>query len=74
MISALSICFLQAVIITGLLFNRPTQDFFALLFVPISLTAVLFYGKRGFLWIAAFAVALAVPLISSKAGPCLSAR
>jgi len=65
--------FLQAAIITGLLFNRPTQDFFALLFVPISLSAVLFYGKRGFLWIAAFTVALAVPLISSKAGPRLGA-
>jgi signal transduction histidine kinase len=62
---------LQAIFITGLLFNRPTQDFFALLFVPISLSAVLFYGKRGFLWIAAFAVALAVPLITSKAGPRL---
>ena len=45
---------LQAAIITGLLLNRPTQDFFALLFIPISLSAVLFYGKRGFLWIAAF--------------------
>ena len=60
---------LQAAIITGLLLNRPTQDFFALLFIPISLTAVLFYGKRGFLWIAAFTVALAVPLITSKARP-----
>ena len=65
--------FLQAAIITGLLLNRPTQDFFALLFIPISLSAVLFYGKRGFLWIAAFAVALAVPLITSKAGPRLGA-
>jgi signal transduction histidine kinase len=59
---------LQAAIITGLLFSRPTQDFFALLFIPISLSAVLFYGKRGFLWIAAFTVALAVPLITSKSG------
>jgi signal transduction histidine kinase len=59
---------LQAAIITGLLLNRPTQDFFALLFIPISLSAVLFYGKRGFLWIAAFTVALAVPLITSKSG------
>ena len=64
---------LQAAIITGLLLNRPTQDFFALLFIPISLSAVLFYGKRGFLWIAAFTVALAVPLITSKAGLPLGA-
>jgi len=63
----------QAAIITGLLFNRPTQDFFALLFIPISLSAVLFYGKRGFLWIAAFTLALAVPLITSKAGLPLGA-
>jgi signal transduction histidine kinase len=59
---------LQAAIITGLLLNRPTQDFFALLFIPISLSAVLFYGKRGFLWIAAFSLALAVPLITSHSG------
>ena len=64
---------LQAAIITALLLNRPTQDFFALLFIPISLSAVLFYGKRGFLWIAAFTVALAVPLITSKAGLPLGA-
>jgi signal transduction histidine kinase len=64
---------LQAAIITALLFSRPTQDFFALLFIPISLSAVLFYGKRGFLWIAAFTVALAVPLITSKAGLPLGA-
>jgi signal transduction histidine kinase len=63
----------QAAIITGLLFNRPTQDFYALLFIPISLSAVLFYGKRGFLWIAAFTLALAVPLITSKAGLPLGA-
>jgi signal transduction histidine kinase len=59
---------LQAAIITGLLFSRPNQDFFALLFIPISLSAVLFYGKRGFLWIAAFSLALAVPLITSNSG------
>jgi signal transduction histidine kinase len=64
---------IQAAIITGLLFSRPTQDFLALLFVPISLSAVLFYGRRGFWWIAAFAVALAAPLITSKAGLRLGA-
>jgi signal transduction histidine kinase len=64
---------IQAAIISGLLFSRPTQDFFALLFIPISLSAVLFYGKRGFLWVAAFTVALAAPLITSKAGPRLGA-
>ena len=64
---------LQAGIITGLLLNRPTQDFFALLLIPISLSAVLFYDKRGFLWIAAFTLALAVPLITSKAGLPLGA-
>ncbi len=57
---------LQAAIITALLFNRPQQDFFALLFVPISLSAVLICGKRGFWWIAAFALALAVPLIALR--------
>lgn len=59
---------LQAATITALLQNRQTQDFFALLFVPISLSAVLFYGKRGFWWIAAFALTLAVPLITSEIG------
>jgi len=64
---------LQAAIITALLLSRPTQDFFALLSIPISLSAVLFYGKRGFLWIAAFSLALAFPLITSKAGLPLGA-
>lgn len=59
---------LQTAIIIGLLLNRPTQDFFALLFIPISLSAVLFYGRRGFLWIAAFTLAMAVPLVNSQAG------
>ncbi len=57
---------LQAAIITALLLNRQQQDFFALLFIPISLSAVLYYGKRGFWWVAAFALALAVPLIAPR--------
>lgn len=64
---------LQAAIITGLLLNRPTQDFFALLFIPISLSAVLYYGKGGFLWIAAFTLALTVPLVTSGSGWLLGA-
>lgn len=59
---------LQAAIVSGLLFTRPTQDYAALLFIPLSLSAVLFYGKRGFLWIAAFTAALAISLITASAG------
>ena len=53
---------------SGLLLSRPTQDFFALLFIPISLSVVLFYGKRGFLWIAAFTLACRPPDHLNSAG------
>jgi signal transduction histidine kinase len=52
------------IVLALLLLNRPPLDFCALLFTPISMSAVLYYGRRkGFIWIAAFTVAMAVPLI-----------
>ncbi len=60
---------LQSALVIGLLLIRPTEDFFALLFIPLSLQAVLFFGRRlGFLCIAAFTLAMAVPLLISEEG------
>ena len=40
----------------------PDQDATATFFVPLSLQAVLLYGRRqGFLWIGAFTLVMAVP-------------
>jgi signal transduction histidine kinase len=47
-----------------------TRDFIAVLFIPLSLEAVLHFGRRaGFLWIAAFCLLMAGPLIAIEEGP-----
>lgn len=59
----------QCGLVIGLLLNRPVQDFYALLLMPLSLQAVLFFGRRGgSLCIAAFTLAMAGPLIASQEG------
>jgi signal transduction histidine kinase len=61
--------FVQSGLVIGLLLNREVQDFYALLFMPLSLQAVLFLGsRRGFLWIAALTLAMAGPLAAAQEG------
>jgi signal transduction histidine kinase len=61
--------FVQCGLVIGLLLNRPVQDFYALLLLPLSLQAVLFLGRRkGFLWIAAFTLAMTGPLAAAQEG------
>ncbi|HSR34282.1 MAG TPA: sensor histidine kinase [Anaerolineae bacterium] len=61
--------FVQSGLVIGLLLNRPVQDFYALLFMPLSLQAVLFLGRRGgFLCISAFTLAMAGPLAAAQEG------
>jgi len=60
---------LQAGLVTGLLLNWVVQDFYALLFMALSMQAVLFFGRRvGFLCIAAFTLAMAGPLAAAEEG------
>jgi signal transduction histidine kinase len=59
----------QSGLVIGLLLNREVQDFYALLFMPLSLQAVLFLGsRRGFLWITALTLAMAGPLAAAQEG------
>jgi signal transduction histidine kinase len=61
--------FVQSGLVIGLLLNREVQDFYALLFMPLSLQAVLFLGsRRGFLWITALTLAMAGPLAAAQEG------
>jgi signal transduction histidine kinase len=47
----------------------PLEDFFANLFIPLSIQAVFFFGRRfGFLCIAFFSLAMAGPLLNSEEG------
>lgn len=60
---------LQSSLVIGLLLNRPVQDFYALLFMALSLQAVLLLGTRaGFLYITSLTLAMAGPLAASQEG------
>jgi signal transduction histidine kinase len=60
---------LQSALVTGLLLNRPVQDFYALLFMGLSIQAVLFFGRRlGFLCITGFTLAMTGPLAAAQEG------
>jgi len=62
--------FLQSALVLGLLAVSQLEDFFALLFIPLSLDAVSFFGRRfGFLCIALFSLALSTALFFSVEGP-----
>jgi signal transduction histidine kinase len=59
----------QSALVIGLLLNRPVQDFYALLFMALSLQAILFLGRRaGFRFITGLTLAMAGPLIASQEG------
>jgi signal transduction histidine kinase len=49
----------QSILVILLLDASSYEDFFNLLFIPLSLNAVAFFGRRfGYLWIAAFSIAI----------------
>ncbi len=59
----------QTGLVVALFSIPPHVDFFAGLFVPLSLQAVLFFGRRfGFLCIAIYSVAMFVPLTANPKG------
>jgi signal transduction histidine kinase len=61
--------FLQAGLVVGLFCIPPYVDFSAGLFIPLSLQAVLCFGRRlGFLCIALFPLAMFVPLTANPKG------
>jgi signal transduction histidine kinase len=60
---------LQTGLVVGLMRILPPEDFFANLFIPLSLQAVFFFGRRfGFLCIAFYSLAMAGPLLNSEEG------
>lgn len=60
---------LQSALVMGLLFISRAEDFFALLFIPLSLDAVTFFGRRlGFLCIAVFSLVLTGLMLTAQEG------
>jgi signal transduction histidine kinase len=60
---------LQATLVLVLLIVSWSEDFFALLFIPLSLDAVSHFGRRsGYVWIAAFSLALTGALLLAEEG------
>jgi signal transduction histidine kinase len=62
--------FLQSVLVIGVLIVSSYEDFLAMLFIPLSLDAVVLFGRRaGFASIAVFSLAMVVTLLFSNVGP-----
>jgi signal transduction histidine kinase len=60
---------LQSALVIGLLVTTQAEDFFALLFIPLSLDAVTFFGRRlGFLCIAVFSLVLTGLMLTAEEG------
>jgi signal transduction histidine kinase len=61
--------FLQSVIVIGVMILSSYEDFLAMLFIPLSLEAVSFFGRRvGYLVIAIFSLGMIVTLLFSDVG------
>jgi signal transduction histidine kinase len=61
---------LQSLLILRLLISPTWEDFFALLFIPLSLDAVAFFGRRlGYICIAIFSLLITAVLLFSEEGP-----
>jgi signal transduction histidine kinase len=59
----------QSGLVVGLLLVPPILDYFGLLFIPLSLQAVFFFGRRlGFLCIGFFFLAMAGPMLIDEKG------
>jgi signal transduction histidine kinase len=62
--------FIQSLLILGLLISGNWEDFFALLFVPLSLDSVAYFGRQvGYLCIGVFSLILTAALLFSEEGP-----
>lgn len=62
--------FLQSILVLGLLLISSYEDFLAELFIPISLDAISFFGRRtGFRLILLFSLAMTCILLFSPEGP-----
>lgn len=60
---------LQCTLVIFLLDKSTYEDFFNLLFIPLSLDAVVFFGRRfGYAWIAAFSIAILAVMQFSEEG------
>lgn len=60
---------LQATLVLVLLIVSWSEDFFALLFIPLSLDVISHFGRRyGYVWIAAFSLALTGALLLAEEG------
>jgi signal transduction histidine kinase len=61
--------FLQSLLVTGALILSSYEDFLATLFIPLSLDAVSFFGRRaGFIAITSFSLVMTVTLLFSDVG------
>ena len=61
---------MQSSLAIGVLIAASYEDFLALLFIPLSLDAVTFFGRRaGFISIAIFSLAMIATLLFSDVGP-----
>jgi signal transduction histidine kinase len=60
---------LQSTLVVGLLVITTAEDFFSLLFIPLSLDAVTFFGRRlGFACIAIFALLITLLMLNAQEG------
>ena len=67
--SQLAYLFLQSVLVIGVLITSTYEDFLALLFIPLSLSAVSFFGRRvGYISIAIFSLAMILTFLFSDEG------
>jgi signal transduction histidine kinase len=67
---SLLLLFLQSVLVVALMAIPETQDFFALLFIPISMQVVLSFGRKiGYVCIAIFSSFIILMLLGSEDGP-----
>ena len=68
--SQLAYLFLPAGLVVAVLITSSYEDFLAMLFIPLSLDAVTFFGRRvGYLLIAIFCIAMILTLLFSDVGP-----
>jgi hypothetical protein len=67
--SQLAYLFLQSALVIGVLIVSTYEDFLAMLFIPLSLEAVSFFGRRvGYIVVAIFSVAMIITLLFSVFG------
>jgi signal transduction histidine kinase len=67
---ALGYLLVQSVLVVGLLLVPPILDYFGLLFIPLSLQTVFFFGRRpGYLYIVFAFLAMAGPMLIDEKGP-----